>query len=394
MPALTGTANADTLIGDATADTLAGGAGGDRLSGDIGFDLFVVGSGDSPASGGLADPATIDVITDWSARDRLFFVGGQAPVFGSVGQGLAESYQQAYDQAVGAFGGGRIYFAAQVGGDVYVFSIGTGQAVQLLDARLEDVQRFQFVTGSFDGGLIETGADGGVVRTLADGADRFAGGTGSDTISGLGGSDTLGGGAGDDQAYGGVDNDSITGGDGANYLRGDEGDDQVLGGAGFDDINGNMGRDTLSGGDGTDWVVGGKDDDIAFGEDGDDIVYGNLGNDTVGGGKGHDIVRGGQGDDLVRGDEGADTLAGDLGNDTIDGGLGADVFISFATTGLDKIVGFNAGEGDRVRLDPGTTFTIDQADADVVVNLGFNNRIIMEGVNLQTLPDGWIFVAG
>ena len=118
MPAITGTAAADTLVGDGTADTITGAAGGDRLSGDVGFDLFVVGADDSSAPSGLSDPAALDLITDWSAQDRLFFLGGQAAVFGSVGQGLADSYQQAYDQAVGAYGGqGRIYFEVRQGAE-------------------------------------------------------------------------------------------------------------------------------------------------------------------------------------------------------------------------------------------------------------------------------------
>lgn len=395
MPAFNGTDNADILIGDGSPDTFIGAAGGDSLSGDVGFDLFVIGTGHSPASAAIDNPVAIDVITDWSNRDRLLFLGGEAAIFGSMGQGLADSYQQAYEQAVNAYGGqGREYFAADVGDDVFVFHIRTGQAVKLLNTSLGDVQRFNIVTGTFDGGLIETGADGGVLRQLAGGNDQFAGGTGNDTVTGNAGNDTLGGGAGNDQVFGGLDNDSITGGDGSNYLRGDEGDDVITGGSGFDDINGNMGRDFLRGGAGNDWVVGGKDEDVLFGDEGDDLVYGNIGNDTVGGGAGNDIVRGGQGDDLVRGDDGRDIISGDLGNDTLAGGLGADIFLTFGTTGLDRVVDFNAGEGDRVQVEPGTTYTLEQGDGEVIINLGFGNRMILQGVNLSTLPDGWIYVGG
>lgn len=395
MPAFNGGDSADVFVGDGSPDTFIGAAGGDTVSGDVGFDLFIIDNGHSPAATAISTPAAIDVITDWSSKDRLLFVGANPAVFGSVGQGAADTYEEAYNQAVSAFGGqGREYFAVSVGADVFVFAIRTGQAVKLLNTNLIDVQRFNFVTGSLSGGLVETGSEGGVLRQLSGGPDQFVGGSGADTVTGGDGADTLGGGAGDDQVFGGIGADSITGGDGSNYLRGEEGDDIVTGGAGFDDINGNMGRDTLSGGAGNDWVVGGKDEDILFGESGNDLVYGNLGNDTVGGGGGDDIVRGGQGDDLVRGDEGRDTLSGDLGNDTLDGGLGADLFLSFATTGLDKIIGFNAGEGDRLQLEPGTTFTLSQEGADVLVNLGFTNRIIIEGVQLSLLPDGWIYVAG
>lgn len=395
MPAFNGTAEPDVLIGDGSPDTFNGAAGGDTVSGDVGFDLFVIGGDHSPAAQALTNAAALDVITDWSGRDRLLFLGANPAIFGSVGQGTADTYEDAYNQAVAAFGGqGREYYAVNVGADVYVFAIRTGQAVKLLNASLADVQRFNFVTGTLDGGIVETGAEGGVSRILTPGADQFTGGTGSDTVNAGDGTDTIGGGAGDDQVFGGLGVDSITGGDGSNYLRGDDGDDIVQGGAGFDDINGNMGRDSLAGGSGNDWVVGGKDDDIVFGEGGNDLVYGNLGNDTVGGGAGQDTVRGGQGDDLVRGDDGNDILSGDLGNDTLDGGLGADIFLTFATTGSDKVIGFNAGEGDRVQLDPGTTYTLSQDGADVIINLGFGNRMVIEGVQLSLLPDGWIYVLG
>jgi Ca2+-binding RTX toxin-like protein len=112
----------------------------------------------------------------------------------------------------------------------------------------------------------------------------------------------------------------------------------------------------------------------------------------VGGGAGNDVVRGGQGNDLVRGDDGNDTISGDRGDDTADGGLGADLFLSFGEAGIDRIVGFTAGEGDRLRLDPGTTFTLAQVDGDVVVSMGGGGRVILAGVQLSSLPDGWIFV--
>jgi len=393
MPAFNGTSEADAFVGDGTSDTFVGAAGGDTLSGDVGFDLFVVGDGHSPAVTAVATPAAIDVITDWTAQDRLLFQGAQAPIFGSLGTGVADDYASAYSQAGAAYSA-REYFAAQVGPDVYVFALRIGAAVKLANASVADITRATFVTGSLENGLVETGADGGVLRVLTGAGDQFAGGSGADTVTGGLGLDTLGGGAGDDRVFGGQDNDSITGGDGSNYLRGDEGDDAITGGAGFDDINGNMGADQLSGGAGNDWVVGGKDNDIVFGNEGNDLVYGNLGNDTVGGGAGDDIVRGGQGDDVVRGDDGRDLLAGDLGNDTLDGGLGADIFLTFATTGLDKVVGFNVGEGDRVQLDPGTTYTLEQVDGDIVINMGFGNRMLLEGVQLASLPDGWIYVAG
>src|SRR5687768_13558162 len=99
MPAFNGTSAPDTFVGDGTSDTFIGAAGGDTLSGDLGFDLFILGDGDSPAVTAVATPTAIDVITDWTAQDRLLFLGAQAPIFGSLGTGVADDYQGAYDQA-------------------------------------------------------------------------------------------------------------------------------------------------------------------------------------------------------------------------------------------------------------------------------------------------------
>jgi Ca2+-binding RTX toxin-like protein len=191
----------------------------------------------------------------------------------------------------------------------------------------------------------------------------------------------------------GAGNDTITGDDVQNYLRGEDGADSIVGGAVFDDINGNMGNDTIDGGLGDDWVVGGKGDDSQSGGDGDDIVLGNLGNDTLDGGFGADQVRGGQGDDVLNGGPGKDFISGDRGNDTETGGSGADIFHSFSGAGIDKVMDFSYAQGDRVMLDPGTTFTASQVGADTVVDLGNGDQVVLVGVTLANLPSDWIFVA-
>jgi Ca2+-binding RTX toxin-like protein len=208
------------------------------------------------------------------------------------------------------------------------------------------------------------------------------------------GDQTLVGAAGGDTVMGGSGNDAITGGaDGVNYLRGGQGDDHMVGGAHFDDMNGNEGSDTMSGGAGDDWVVGGKDNDNVSGDDGNDIVYGNLGSDTCNGGAGADIVRGGQGDDVVVGGAGDDWLSGDRGNDTLTGGAGADTFHSFSGAGIDVVTDFNAAEGDRVQLDPGTHYTLSQVGADTHIDMDNGDEVILQGVKLSTLHQGWIFGA-
>jgi Ca2+-binding RTX toxin-like protein len=174
-------------------------------------------------------------------------------------------------------------------------------------------------------------------------------------------------------------------------VSGGAGADTELGGVGFDNLQGNQGDDSLSGGGGDDIVVGGKDNDVQFGDAGNDVVWGNLGNDTVDGGDGNDQVRGGQGDDSVSGGAGDDFVSGDRGNDTISGGAGADLFHGSQDAGIDKVLDFHLAEGDRVMLDPGTTYTVSQVGADTVIDMGAGNEMILVGVQLSSLTAGWVF---
>ena len=207
------------------------------------------------------------------------------------------------------------------------------------------------------------------------------------------GNDFVVGTAGPDRVEAGPGNDTLLGGDGQDYLRGNEGDDSLSGGAGFDDLHGNQGNDTVDGGAGDDWVVGGQGNDLLYGGDdaSNNVVYGNLGDDTCYGGAGIDWVRGGQGNDSLSAGAGDDLIWGDRGDDTIRGGAGADTFGIFGEAGTDRILDFNAAEGDRIRVDPGYTFTTAQVGADVVVTIsGGGAQAILVGVQLSALPDGWI----
>ncbi len=244
------------------------------------------------------------------------------------------------------------------------------------------------------------GDTGAMFNTLLGGSDNLSGSAGSDVIRAFAGDDVIYGGGGVDSLYGGAGNDTVAAGlppgggpatTDQTYLRGDDGDDSVQGGAGFDDINGNQGNDTISGGLGDDWVVGGKDNDVQFGDQGNDIVWGNLGNDTLEGGDGNDQVRGGQGDDSIEGGAGNDYISGDRGTDTETGGTGADIFHSFSGAGLDYVYDFSAAQGDRVMLDPGTAYSVSQDGANVVVDMGNGDKLILVAVQLSALPAGWIF---
>jgi hypothetical protein len=56
------------------------------------------------------------------------------------------------------------------------------------------------------------------------------------------------------------------------------------------------------------------------------------------------------------------------------------------------VTDFNVSEGDRVRLDPGTIYTLGQVGADTVIDMGAGNQMILQNVQLASLPNGWITV--
>jgi len=61
------------------------------------------------------------------------------------------------------------------------------------------------------------------------------------------------------------------------------------------------------------------------------------------------------------------------------------------------VLDFHYAEGDRVQLDPGTTFTVSQVGADTVIDMGASpggspNQMILVGVTLSSLPSDWIFL--
>ena len=172
----------------------------------------------------------------------------------------------------------------------------------------------------------------------------------------LAGNDSLVGSDAADRMHGYAGNDTLTGGGGDDFLRGETGDDSIVGGAGFDDIHGNQGNDTLFGGDGVDWI------------------------------------RGGQGNDSLVGGAGDDWLSGDRGDDTLVGGQGADIFNTFGEAGLDLVLDFNLAEGDRVKVEPGYTYTVAQVGADTVISVSGGAQMVLVNVQLSSLTGDWIFV--
>jgi Ca2+-binding RTX toxin-like protein len=253
---------------------------------------------------------------------------------------------------------------------------------------------------------VATNATQEALATVLAGNDRISGGAGAglindllrgyggdDILYGVGGADSLFGGAGDDQLYAIFPPGMFGGtGSGSSFLRGEDGDDTLVGGLSFDDMHGNAGDDVLRGGDGGDWVVGGKDQDLLYGENGDDIVYGNLGADTCDGGAGNDLMRGGQDNDSLNGGDGGDWISGDRGTDTLTGGAGADTFYTFVGAGLDRVTDFSRQQGDRIQLDANTAYTVTQVGADVLVDIGGGQGLLLVGVQQSSLTGDWLIL--
>jgi len=195
---------------------------------------------------------------------------------------------------------------------------------------------------------------------------------------------------------GGADDDVLSAAPGTDsYLRGGDGADTITGNAGhFNNINGNQGADSIIGRSSVgDWLLGGQGDDhiTAVMSSGDNIVNGNLGNDNITGGTGADILRGGQGDDVIRASGGDDWISGDLGSNTVTGGAGADTFHGMVG-GVTLVTDFNAGQGDRIALDDGVTYRLEQQGADlhVVLTSGAGGELVLANVDQASFQPGWI----
>lgn len=276
---------------------------------------------------------------------------------------------------------GREWYSVTSGASRVVFAVWDGGGRDTLDfSGYAQDGTIDLREGYFSsvGGLV-----GNVAIARGAVIENAIGGSGNDALTGNVSANAL---------YGGAGGDTLNGGAGLDYLRGEDGNDLIYGGDAFDDTHGNMGDDTVYGGQGDDWVVGGKDNDQLFGDSGIDIVWGNLGNDTCRGGDDRDQVRGGQGNDVVYGEGGSDYVSGDRGNDTVYGGAGADWFHGSQDQGIDQIMDFSLAEGDRMLLDPGTTYAVSQVGADTVLDMGNGNQMILVGVQLSSLgaTSGWI----
>jgi Ca2+-binding RTX toxin-like protein len=135
------------------------------------------------------------------------------------------------------------------------------------------------------------------------------------------------------------------------------------------------GADTFIGGAGSDVMIGFGGDDVLRGNGGSDFLLGDIGDDRLFGGDADDVLIGGAGADRLLGEAGDDRLFGELGADWLEGGAGADTYIyadaaESTVTSRDRIVGFNADEGDvlDLRQVDANVLTGDVNDAFVLVD--------------------------
>jgi Ca2+-binding RTX toxin-like protein len=157
------------------------------------------------------------------------------------------------------------------------------------------------------------------------------------------------------------------------------------------DLVGGNGDDTLSGSptnNAEDIIQGGNGNDTLFGYGGTDVLYGGNGDDKLSGGDGIDYLYGDSGNDTLDGGNDGDYLFGGKGNDILTGGAGADKFVFEPQMGNDRILDFNAAEGDKLyfaNIFP-SSMTADAFIAKYVTDIG-NDLLI-------NLPGGSIVLVG
>jgi Ca2+-binding RTX toxin-like protein len=451
---ITGTSGDDSIVGSRLGDLIDGGGGADTIDGGMtnievpnGTDTIHGGAGDDSItgnSGGLmyGEDGNDSMIAITDAGTLMEGGAGNDRLDGlvSVGSTTGASYLSALS---GVHVSLDISAPQDVGGGMGIDTL-LHMASVTGSAFNDTLTALSQTTLSLAGGsgLAGEGGDDLLIGGLA--ADNFAPGAGNDTILGGAGQDiliygddglgttvtggltvdlrivgpqTIGGGMGIDsldsieRVSAGRFGDTLTGADTDNQLFGQDGDDSLSGMGGNDLLDAGRGNDSLSGGNGNDSLTSfgghnvlrgdGGDDKITAGVDNDfgfdfDDANGNTGNDTLTDQFAKTIdpdwLRGGRGDDSIVGGLGADFISGDRGNDTETGGLGPDRFHTSQDAGIDRVLDFSVAEGDRVMLDPGTTFTVSQVGADTVIDMGAGNQMILVGVSMSSLTASSIFL--
>ena len=102
---------------------------------------------------------------------------------------------------------------------------------------------------------------------------------------------------------------------------------------------------------------GGKSNDWQHGGQGDDRLYGNLGEDVIYGGRSNDWLHGGQGDDVLYGNHDADVFN--------------------LSRGSDRVMDFEANEGDRIAIQSGVNYAIQAQGSDLLINTDIGSLLLV-----------------
>ena len=156
-------------------------------------------------------------------------------------------------------------------------------------------------------------------------------------------------------------------------IFGTSGDDEIIGNLWADNIFGDFGNDTINGDKGNDSIKGQQGDDLLKGKDGDDSLIGGEGDDSLAGGNGDDILIGGIGDNVYKGGEGNDTF-------------------KIAAYGTHSIKDFNAGEGDKIRLNTDNITSIINHGSVISINYNENDLLKVYGTTVLDVLSNTEFV--
>ena len=156
-------------------------------------------------------------------------------------------------------------------------------------------------------------------------------------------------------------------------IFGTVGDDEIIGNLWADNIFGDFGNDTINGDKGNDSIKGQQGDDLLKGKDGDDSLIGGEGDDSLAGGNGDDILIGGIGDNVYKGGEGNDTF-------------------EIAAYGTHSIKDFNAGEGDKIRLNTDNITSIINHGSVISINYNENGLLKVYGTTVLDVLSNIEFV--
>jgi Ca2+-binding RTX toxin-like protein len=377
MTVITGTSGNDTLTGGNGADDITLNGGVDTVFGGGGNDVIRIAST-------RADPILfpqhqidggdgIDCLIIGNEFGRNGIAHLTSANFAHIEEVELESGATA-DLGAGKFGLGLISTTLKITSDNGIVKIGQQIGI-VLD-----------VSGFVIRGKVGIWLYGNVQDDWQRGNDA----TNDTLLGGVGGNDTLLGLGGNDLLYGGAGNDLLNGGSGRNILRGDAGSDTYVVRAAEQIVieNAREGRDTVL--TSVSFVLP-VNVEIA--------VLTGAANRSLTGTAQRNGLTGNLGDNRLSGGGGIDTLDGGAGDDRLTGGRARDVFVFGRGDDRDHITDFSARGAMRDRIDLSDLASITdfrdlrahhvrQAGADVVINAGRGDVLILTGVHLAELDAG------